>query len=80
MKCENLEQIRENIDRIDGEIIRLIAERKSYVVQASAFKKNEEGVKDTGRVEKVIAKVRARACRQRNANHKKVHAQKKLHH
>ncbi len=80
MKCENLEQVRENIDRIDGEIIRLIAERKSYVVQASAFKKNEEGVKDTGRVEKVIAKVRARACRQRNVNHKKAHAQKKLHH
>lgn len=67
MTCENLEQVRENIDRIDGEIIRLIAERKSYVVQASAFKKNEEGVKDTGRV----------ACRQRNANHKKAHAQKK---
>lgn len=61
MTCENLEQVRENIDRIDGEIIRLIAERKSYVVQASAFKKNEEGVKDTGRVEKIIAKVRARA-------------------
>lgn len=31
------------------------------VVQASAFKKDEEGVKDTGRVEKVIAKVRTKA-------------------
>ena len=27
MKCENLEQVRENIDRIDNEIIKLIAER-----------------------------------------------------
>ena len=61
MKCENLEQVRENIDRIDNEIIKLIAERGTYVVQASAFKKDEEGVKDTGRVEKVIAKVRAKA-------------------
>jgi len=61
MKCETLEQVRENIDRIDNEIIKLIAERKSYVVQASAFKKNEDGVRDTGRVEKVIAKVRAKA-------------------
>ncbi|MBQ7433201.1 MAG: chorismate mutase [Lachnospiraceae bacterium] len=61
MKCENLEQVRENIDRIDDEIIKLIAERGTYVVQASAFKKDEEGVKDTGRVEKVIAKVREKA-------------------
>lgn len=61
MKCENLEQVRENIDRIDNEIIKLIAERGTYVVQASAFKKDEEGVKDTGRVEKVIAKVREKA-------------------
>ena len=61
MKCENLEQVRENIDRLDNEIIKLIAERGTYVVQASAFKKDEEGVKDTGRVEKVISKVRAKA-------------------
>ena len=61
MKCENLEQVREKIDRIDNEIIKLIAERGTYVVQASAFKKDEEGVKDTGRVEKVISKVRAKA-------------------
>lgn len=28
MKCENLEQVRENIDRIDNEIIKLIAEEE----------------------------------------------------
>ena len=61
MKCESLEQVRENIDRIDNEIIKLIAERGTYVVQASAFKKDKESVKDTGRVEKVIAKVREKA-------------------
>lgn len=61
MKCENLEQVRENIDRIDDQIIRLIAERGTYVVQAFAFKKDEEGVRDNSRVEKVIAKVRKKA-------------------
>lgn len=61
MICNNLEEVRENIDRIDNEIIRLIAERGTYVVQASQFKKDEDGVKDTGRVEKVIAKARAKA-------------------
>lgn len=50
-----------NIDRIDDEIIRLIAERGTFVVQASSFKKDDEGVKDTGRVEKVISKVRDKA-------------------
>ena len=61
MECNSLEEVRANIDRIDDEIIKLIAERGTYVVQASAFKKNEEGVKDTGRVENVIAKVREKA-------------------
>ncbi|MDE6252938.1 MAG: chorismate mutase [Lachnospiraceae bacterium] len=61
MVCNSLEEVRANIDRIDNEIIKLIAERGTYVVQASVFKKDEEGVKDTGRVEKVIAKVREKA-------------------
>lgn len=61
MQCKNLEEVRESIDRIDDEIIQLIAERGTYVIQASNFKKDEEGVKDTARVEKVIQKVRAKA-------------------
>lgn len=61
MICNSLEEVRNNIDRIDNEIIKLIAERGTYVVQASTFKKDEEGVKDTTRVEKVIAKVRTKA-------------------
>ncbi|MBP5170021.1 MAG: phosphotransferase [Oscillospiraceae bacterium] len=61
MVCSSLEEVRENIDRIDNEIIKLIAERTTYVVQASSFKKDEAGVKDSARVEKVIAKVRVKA-------------------
>lgn len=62
MKCNSLEEVRSNIDRIDSEIIKLIAERGTYVAQAAAFKKDETGVKDTRRVEKVIEKVRGRAA------------------
>ena len=61
MVCKSLEEVRANIDRIDDEIIRLIAERGTFVDQASSFKKDDEGVKDTGRVEKVISKVRDKA-------------------
>lgn len=58
MKCENLEQVRENIDRIDREIVKLIAERGTYVVQAAKFKNTTDDVKAPQRVEKIIEKVR----------------------
>jgi len=61
MQCNSLEEVREKIDRIDSEIIKLIAERGKYVVQASAFKKTETDVKAPNRVEAVISKVRSRA-------------------
>lgn len=61
MKCNSLEEVRTNIDRIDSEIIKLIAERGMYVVQASNFKKNKDGVKAPDRVEAVIIKVRKKA-------------------
>ncbi len=61
MICNSLDEVRENIDRIDNNIIKLIAERGGYVAQASKFKKNEDGVRDTSRVEKVIQKVREKA-------------------
>ena len=61
MICQNLEEVRSNIDRIDDAIIKLIAERGDYVAQASKFKKNEDGVRDSSRVEKVIQKVREKA-------------------
>ena len=61
IKCKDLSEVRENIDRIDNEIIKLIAERGCFVKQAAAFKKDENGVRDSGRVEAVIAKVRAKA-------------------
>lgn len=61
MQCSSLEEVRSNIDRIDNEIIKLIAERGNYVIQASKFKKNEAGVKAPDREEAVIAKVRKEA-------------------
>lgn len=53
-----LEEVRGNIDRIDNEIIKLIAERGQYVLQAASFKKTDNDVKAPKRVEEVILKVR----------------------
>jgi len=61
MKCEKLEKIRENIDRIDKQIVKLIAERSTYVAQAANFKKESDDVKAPQRVEKIINKVRGLA-------------------
>ena len=56
--CNDLIEVRENIDRIDKQIVALIAERSFYVKQASGFKKDIDDVKAPKRVEAVIEKVR----------------------
>jgi isochorismate pyruvate lyase len=61
MKCKSLDEVRENIDRIDKEIVKLIAKRSKYVVEAASFKKDEEDVKASKRVEMVINKVKTLA-------------------
>lgn len=61
MTCNSLGEVRENIDRIDNEIIKLIAERGGYVKQAAAFKKSESAVRDNSRVEAVIKNARSKA-------------------
>ena len=58
MKCKSLEEVRINIDRIDNQIVKLIADRGSFVKQASKYKKNSNDVEAPQRVESVIQKVR----------------------
>ncbi len=38
MRARSLEEVRDNIDRLDREIIKLVAERSSFVKQAVRFK------------------------------------------
>lgn len=56
--CTSLEQVRDNIDKLDRQIVALLAERGGFVSQAARFKKDSDGVKAPHRVEQVIAKVR----------------------
>ena len=57
--CNSIEEVRSNIDRIDRQIVTLIAERGGYVKQAARFKKTTDDVKAPQRVEQVLAKVAA---------------------
>ena len=53
-KCTSAEEIRNEIDKIDKQIIELFAERHKYVEEIVRFKKDEEGVIAQERKHRVI--------------------------
>ena len=57
--CANLAEVRGNIDRIDSQIIALMAERGKYVAEAGRFKADPAAVSAPARVEAIIDKVKA---------------------
>lgn len=57
-----IEEIRQEIDKIDTEIIKLLSKRSSLVTAAGKLKKDEQGVRDPKRVEQVINKVKSKAA------------------
>ncbi len=56
-----IEEIRQQIDTLDSEIINLLAKRASLVTAAGKLKRDEQGVRDPKRVERVIGNVRMKA-------------------
>ena len=56
--CNNIEEVRTNINSIDEEIVKLIAKRGHFVKQAAKFKNDTADVKASKRVEEVILKVK----------------------
>ncbi|MGJ7604150.1 chorismate mutase [Variovorax sp. LT1R20] len=59
--CDNLAEVRENIDRLDRQIVALLAERGRYVKDAARFKRDAFQVSAPQRQQEVIDKVRALA-------------------
>ena len=58
MICKNIDEVRDNVNNIDEQIVKLIALRGSFVKQAAKFKKDSNDVKAPKRVEEVISKVK----------------------
>jgi isochorismate pyruvate lyase len=56
--CQSLDQLRCEIDRLDEQIVRLLAERGDYVLAAARFKRSADEVRAPQRVEQVVARVR----------------------
>ncbi len=61
VRCGSIAEVRANIDRLDRDIVRLLAERSTFVTQAAALKSTRAAVVDPARIEEIIAKVRAQA-------------------
>jgi isochorismate pyruvate lyase len=59
--CQSLAEVRQHIDALDAELIRLMAERQKYVTEAGRFKKDPASVSAPARVEAIIVKVKASA-------------------
>ncbi|MFV0328402.1 MAG: chorismate mutase [Dysgonomonas sp.] len=59
--CNSLEEVRQNIDKIDNELINLIAERSHYVGQTAHFKNSVSELTAPDRVNEIIEKVRTLA-------------------
>jgi len=63
MKCNTMPEVRNEIDRIDRELVKLLAERQGYIEQAGAIKGERSAVRDDARIEEVVRKVLAEADR-----------------
>jgi isochorismate pyruvate lyase len=60
-QCTGLDEVRRELDRLDGQLVALFAERHQYVQRVAALKDNASEAFDPTRIEEVIARVRKRA-------------------
>ena len=60
-KCTALNEARSEIDKVDEEIVKLIALRNDYIKQIAHFKTSVDEVKAEDRISDVISRVREQA-------------------
>ena len=62
-KCNSLEEVRVEIDKLDNQLVDLISERSHLIRQAAGFKNSVEEVKASERIEFILQKVRHAAIK-----------------
>jgi len=60
-KCHSLQEVRDEVDRIDTQLVELISERSHLIRQAAGFKESVEEVKAQDRIDDIMQKVRKKA-------------------
>ena len=57
-KFKNLNEVRKNIDNVDERLVKLIAERESYVREALRFKITKKQIIDRKRISIVLKRIK----------------------
>ena len=60
-QCQTMADVREEIDRLDRDLVVLLAERQTYIEAAARIKQDRGTVRDDLRIEDVVSKVLAEA-------------------
>lgn len=63
-RCAAMDEVREEIDRLDRILVALIAERQAYIEAAARIKSRADEVRLPWRIEDVVSKVLAEAEKQ----------------
>ena len=60
-QCDSLQEVRDEIDKIDTQLVDLISQRAQLIRSAAAFKNSVDEVKAQSRIDAVMQSVRKRA-------------------
>ena len=60
-ECHSLQEVRDEIDKIDEKLVELISQRSHLIRQAAAFKESVEEVKAEDRIDDIMQRVRKKA-------------------
>lgn len=60
-ECMTMAQVRQGVDALDRLLVTVLAERQRYMDAAARIKPDREAVRDSARIEDVVAKVKAAA-------------------
>ena len=62
-QCRTMAEVREGVDALDRELVRLLLRRQGYMDAAARIKSDRNRVRDEARIGDVLAKVKAEARR-----------------
>jgi isochorismate pyruvate lyase len=63
-QCRTMADVRAEIDRLDRALVKLLAERQTYIERAAQIKTDRNVVHDQARIDDVVAKVLVSAKRE----------------
>jgi isochorismate pyruvate lyase len=59
--CTSMSEVREGVDALDRALVALLAERQRYMDAAARIKPDRAAVRDEGRIEQVVARIKGAA-------------------